>query len=152
MPSIIDAYNFTRRVVTPNGGREEIFVIENRKRRMEPPTSLDAREMPRSHWKNNLAPQRADEGSQRLNQMGVKRKAPDHDKLQPDKYQHMDAKSPVLLANKKFFFQKPKKYIETQERDLHVIRPSTNNLPQHADRTTEPKIDPIQRQRQHHTP
>uniref|UniRef100_A0A915J202 Uncharacterized protein n=1 Tax=Romanomermis culicivorax TaxID=13658 RepID=A0A915J202_ROMCU len=32
-------------------------------------------------------------GSQRLNQMGIKRRAPDNDKQQPDKYQRMDAKS-----------------------------------------------------------
>uniref|UniRef100_A0A915L7Z1 Uncharacterized protein n=1 Tax=Romanomermis culicivorax TaxID=13658 RepID=A0A915L7Z1_ROMCU len=33
-------------------------------------------------------------GSQRLNQMGMKRKAPGDDKLKPDEYQCMDAKSP----------------------------------------------------------
>uniref|UniRef100_A0A915KDQ3 Uncharacterized protein n=1 Tax=Romanomermis culicivorax TaxID=13658 RepID=A0A915KDQ3_ROMCU len=40
-------------------------------------------------------------GSQRSNQMGVKRKAPGDDKLQPDKYQPTDAKSPdAVEANK----------------------------------------------------
>uniref|UniRef100_A0A915JCH6 Uncharacterized protein n=1 Tax=Romanomermis culicivorax TaxID=13658 RepID=A0A915JCH6_ROMCU len=34
--------------------------------------------------------------SQKLNRMGMKRKAPGDDKLKPDKYQHMDAKSPEL--------------------------------------------------------
>uniref|UniRef100_A0A915K1E9 Uncharacterized protein n=1 Tax=Romanomermis culicivorax TaxID=13658 RepID=A0A915K1E9_ROMCU len=34
-------------------------------------------------------------GSQKLNQIGVKRKAPGDDKLQPDKYQCTDAKIPV---------------------------------------------------------
>uniref|UniRef100_A0A915JZE6 Uncharacterized protein n=1 Tax=Romanomermis culicivorax TaxID=13658 RepID=A0A915JZE6_ROMCU len=35
-------------------------------------------------------------GSQRLNQTDMKRKALGDDKPKPDKYQHMDAKSPEL--------------------------------------------------------
>uniref|UniRef100_A0A915JGD8 Uncharacterized protein n=1 Tax=Romanomermis culicivorax TaxID=13658 RepID=A0A915JGD8_ROMCU len=106
--------------------------------------------------------------------MGVKRKAPGDDKPQPDKYQRMDAKSPdTVEANKARTKAKmevrPKargNTIEeglgeaidtagsskTQERDLHAIRLSTNNLPQHVDRATEPEIDPVRHQRQCHTP
>uniref|UniRef100_A0A915JXP2 Uncharacterized protein n=1 Tax=Romanomermis culicivorax TaxID=13658 RepID=A0A915JXP2_ROMCU len=37
-------------------------------------------------------------------------------------------------------------------KDLHAIRPTTHDLPQHADQATEPEIDPIQCRRHHQTP
>uniref|UniRef100_A0A915K1Q1 Uncharacterized protein n=1 Tax=Romanomermis culicivorax TaxID=13658 RepID=A0A915K1Q1_ROMCU len=60
-----------------------------------------------------------------------------------DKMQEASQEICVQIKDpKEFDWQK--KYIETQERDLHAIRPSINNLPQHADHATEHEIDPIQ--------
>uniref|UniRef100_A0A915L8Z7 Uncharacterized protein n=1 Tax=Romanomermis culicivorax TaxID=13658 RepID=A0A915L8Z7_ROMCU len=56
---------------------------------------------------------------------------------------------PQKVKQNRFILEKN---IETWERDLHAIRPLTNNLPQHADHTIEPEIDRIWRRRQRHTP